>query len=129
MVHFLSFGSRVFDFFCTISSTIFSLFYNEIYSTHCSVFYNALSFYGLMSMVVNLRRLNYRDRLHLFRFKSYTLATHISPALCRRLMPCPFTGPKMFCAGPNFLRQPKNLFTYCGSHKHFVPDKKMICIQ
>ena len=25
------------------------------------------------------------------------------------LMPCPFTGPKMFCACPNFLSQPKNL--------------------
>ena len=45
------------------------------------------------------------------------------------LMPCPFTGPKMFWAGPNFLCQTKNLFTYCGSRKHFVPDKKMICIQ
>ena len=44
-------------------------------------------------------------------------------------MPCPFTGPKMFWAGPNFLCQTKNLFTYCGSHKLFVPDKKMICIQ
>ena len=33
-------------------------------------------------------------------------------------MPCPFTGPKMFCAGPNFLCPTKNLFTYCGSHKH-----------
>ena len=44
-------------------------------------------------------------------------------------MPCPFTGPKMFCAGPNFLSQPKNLFTFCAIHKHFVPDKKMICIQ
>ena len=30
----------------------------------------------------------------------------------------------MFCAGPDFLSQPKNLFTYCASHKHFVPDKK-----
>ena len=40
-----------------------------------------------------------------------------------------FTGPKMFCAGPNFLSQPKNLFTYYASHKHFVPDKRMICIQ
>ena len=39
------------------------------------------------------------------------------------LMPCPFTSPKMFCAGPNFLCQTKNLFTYYGSHK------KMICIQ
>ena len=33
-------------------------------------------------------------------------------------MPCPFTGPKMFWAGPNFLCQTKNLFTYSGSHKH-----------
>ena len=39
-------------------------------------------------------------------------------------MPCPFTCPKMFWAGPNFLWQIKNLFSYCGSHKHFVPDKK-----
>ena len=45
------------------------------------------------------------------------------------LMPCPFTGPKMFCAGTHFLCRIKNLFTYCASHKHFVPDKKMICIQ
>ena len=27
-------------------------------------------------------------------------------------MPCPFTGPKMFWAGPNFLRQIKGLFTF-----------------
>ena len=47
----------------------------------------------------------------------------------RSLMPCPFTGRKMFCAGPNVLCQTKNLFTYCASHNHFVPDKKMICIQ
>ena len=40
-------------------------------------------------------------------------------------MPSPFTGPKMFWAGPNFLGQTKNVFTYCGSHKHFVPDKKL----
>ena len=46
-----------------------------------------------------------------------------------RLLPCPFTGPKMFWAGPNFLCQTKSLFTYCGSRKHFLPDKKMICIQ
>ena len=39
-----------------------------------------------------------------------------------------WTSPKSFgiC---NFLCQTKNLFTYCGSHKHFVPDKKLICIQ
>ena len=27
------------------------------------------------------------------------------------IMPCPFTGPKMFFAGPNFLCQTKNVFT------------------
>ena len=43
-------------------------------------------------------------------------------------MPCPFTGRKMFCTGPIFLCWTKNLFTYCASHNHFVPDKKMICI-
>ena len=43
-------------------------------------------------------------------------------------MPCPFTGPKMFWASPIFLCETENLFTYCASHKHFVPDKKMICI-
>ena len=39
-------------------------------------------------------------------------------------MPCYFTGPKMFWAGPNFLCQTKEIFTYCGSHNRFVPDKK-----
>ena len=29
-------------------------------------------------------------------------------------MPCPFTGLKMFCAGPNFLSQPKNLTAFKG---------------
>ena len=28
------------------------------------------------------------------------------------LMLCPFTGPKMFCAGPNFLSRPKNLTAF-----------------
>ena len=40
-----------------------------------------------------------------------------------------FYRSQMFCAGPNFLCQTKDLFTYCCSHKHFVPDKKMIFIQ
>ena len=44
-----------------------------------------------------------------------------------RLMPCPFTGPKMFWAGPSFCARPKiYLHMYCGRHKHFVPDKEMI---
>ena len=33
----------------------------------------------------------------------------------------------MFWALPNFLCHTKNVFTYCGSGKHFLPDKKMIC--
>jgi hypothetical protein len=40
------------------------------------------------------------------------------------LMPCPFTGPKMFCAGTNFLSQPKNLTAFSASSKPFVPAQK-----
>jgi hypothetical protein len=40
------------------------------------------------------------------------------------LMPCPFTGPKMFGAGPSFLSQPKNLTAYSASSKPFVPAHK-----
>ena len=36
-------------------------------------------------------------------------------------MPCPSTGPKMFCVGPNFLRQSKNLSVFSASSKTFVP--------
>ena len=35
-------------------------------------------------------------------------------------MPCPFTGPKMFWAGPNILSQPKNLTAFSASSKTFV---------
>ena len=41
-------------------------------------------------------------------------------------MPCPFTGPKMFCAGPNFLRQPKNLTAFSAPSKTFVPAQRTI---
>ena len=44
------------------------------------------------------------------------------PLKQKSVMPCPFTGPKMFWACPNFLCQTKNFFTYCGSHNHFVPE-------
>ena len=43
-------------------------------------------------------------------------------------MPCPFTGPKMFCAGPNFLSQPKNLTAFNASSKTFVPAQKPILL-
>ena len=35
-------------------------------------------------------------------------------------MPCPFKGHKMFCAGQNFLSQPKNLIAFSASSKPFV---------
>ena len=40
------------------------------------------------------------------------------------LMPCPFTDPKMFCADPNILSQPKNLTAFSASSKPFVLTQK-----
>ena len=33
------------------------------------------------------------------------------------LMPCPSTGPKMFCAFPNILSQSKNIIAFCAGTK------------
>ena len=44
------------------------------------------------------------------------------------VMPCPFTGPKMFCAGPNFLSQPKNLTAFSASSKTFELAQKPILL-
>ena len=44
------------------------------------------------------------------------------------LMPCASTGPKMFCAGPNFLSQPKTLTAFSASSKTFVPAQKPILL-
>ena len=38
------------------------------------------------------------------------------------------TGPKMFCAGPNLLSQPKNLTAFSASSKTFVPAQKPILL-
>ena len=43
-------------------------------------------------------------------------------------LPCPFTGAKMFCAGPNFLSQPKNMTAFSASLKTFVPAQKPILL-
>jgi hypothetical protein len=43
-------------------------------------------------------------------------------------MPCPFTGPKMFCASPNVLSQPKNLTVFSASSKTFVPAQTPILL-
>ena len=45
-----------------------------------------------------------------------------------RLMVCPFTGPKMFCTGSNFLNQPKNLTAFSASSKTFLPAQKTILL-
>ena len=39
-------------------------------------------------------------------------------------MPCPFTGLKMYCAGPNFLSKPKTLTAFSASSRTFVPTQK-----
>ena len=44
------------------------------------------------------------------------------------VMPYPFTGPKMFCASPNFLSQPKNLTAFSASSKTFVLAQKPILL-
>ena len=43
-------------------------------------------------------------------------------------MPCPFTGPKMFCVGRNFLSQPKNLTAFSASLKPFELAQKTILL-
>ena len=43
-------------------------------------------------------------------------------------MPCPFTGPKMFCADPNFLSQPKNLTAFSPSSKTVVRAQRTILL-
>ena len=40
------------------------------------------------------------------------------------LMPCPFTGPTMFCAGSNFLSHPKHLTAFNGDTKRNFTDCK-----
>ena len=43
-------------------------------------------------------------------------------------MPCPFAGPKMFWAGPNFLCQTKNLFTCCARKKDNLNSVKLFFV-
>ena len=42
------------------------------------------------------------------------------------MMPCPFTGHKMFCTSPNFLSQPKNMTAFSASSETFVLAQKPI---
>ena len=44
-------------------------------------------------------------------------------------MPRPFTGPKMFCAGPNFLSQSQNLIAFsAGTKINFTECKSSFCL-
>ena len=45
-----------------------------------------------------------------------------------RLLPCPFTGPKMFWASPNILSQPKHLTAFSASSKTFVSAQKPVLL-
>ena len=74
---------------------------------------------------------SFADETLAARFFNFCLLFSCNSIKCtlKKYMPCPFTGRKMFCAGPNFLCRTRKLLTFCASHKHFVPDKKMICIQ
>ena len=80
-----------------------------------------------MNVIVMLIKEKFASNMELHRSDFSTNSTDSS--MTQIVMPCPFTGPKMFCASPNFLCRTKNLFTYCASHKHFVPEQKIICIQ
>ena len=42
------------------------------------------------------------------------------------IMPCPFTCPKMFCAGLNILSQPKNLTAFSAYSETFLRAQKPI---
>ena len=42
-----------------------------------------------------------------------------------QLMSWPSTGPKMFCAGPIFLSQTKNLIASSADPKNFAPAKNL----
>jgi hypothetical protein len=43
-------------------------------------------------------------------------------------MPRPFTGPKIFCAGPNFWSQSQTWTAFSASSKTFVPAQKPILL-
>ena len=45
-----------------------------------------------------------------------------------KTMPCPFTGRKMYCAGSNFLSQPKNSIAFSASSKTLVLAQKPILL-
>ena len=62
--------------------------------------------HGLRMRRPRMIKMEYNDVILLGNIVQELFYIHQMP-IGKRLMPCPFTGPKMFCAGPNFLSQPK----------------------
>ena len=56
--------------------------------------------------------------------RKYVIKEHpgLKVSICNHVMPCPFTAPKIFCAGRNFLSQPKNLTAFSATSKTSVPE-------
>ena len=57
-----------------------------------------------------------------------SVSTFEPDGLSSEVWPCPSSGSKMFCAGPNFLSQPINLTTFSASLKTFVPAQQTILL-
>ena len=95
--------------------------------------------YGKEFVKFSLSFLTVCKRFLYLKINSYSIVTNCSILISinkiknilwkkRRFMPCPFTGLKMFCAGSNFLSQPKNLTAFSASSKTFVPAQKPILL-
>ena len=100
--------------------TVVVWLFSSLHCSHCSDQYDLF----LQSIEIN-------DYLK-WKFLQILVKEDIISKRKYRLMSCPFTGPKMFCAGPNFLSQTKNLFMYCTrlyQSQTFCARQKMICIQ
>ena len=70
---------------------------------------------------------------YIFALLKFLRRPHKFDAICLKvstlLMPCPFAGPKMFCAGPNILCQSKNLTAFSASSKTFVLAQQFYWMQ
>ena len=81
-----------------------------------------------MTFHVNfVRQESTKSRVFFFHINSFLsgVTTLVNLEALERLIPCPSTGPKMFCAGPNFLSQSKTLIAFSASSKTFVPVQKL----
>ena len=68
-------------------------------------------------VILYLSRISYQSREDNFEIDIFIISSFV---------PCPVTGPKMFCPDSNFLSQPKNLNAFSASSKTFVPAQKKI---